>query len=489
MRLPGFQMGTVLRLSLALLSLLGVAAAFFPFRHSQEATTAAAVAPNAFQFTFTAGSRDAAGRFMGGTEMRVLAAHAGKLYAGNGYWQDQPGPEGLHGAEIFVLDRPDGQWRVDYAFEEQMPNGRARNLAVSVLGEVSFATDETGAKLAEPVAMMVATTWDLTGAARVFTRDDATAAWIPATLAFDPPVPGGRHLSQVRSIGAHRDRVTGVDLVFAGQDPRGIFRGAYNPAVPGRIHWSDAVELDISAVSQAAFPGLEGKLRVSSFAECDGLLYAAIGQQIYERVDGVEPKWRLIYSNPRPGRSETGLRGLTAVPGPKGGQMLIAAVEGSEPRIVRIDPKDGSEATELDLDDFLSAQWGMKVGYAIAAYNDMATAHDLQGQNVTLIGLEAFIPPNASLASGHTAVDVGYGRLESAAWYIIRRSTGRYELRRIPARSEDSPPMVATRSILASPFENDNALYFAGYDANKVPAHNTAWIVRSAVSAAIGASP
>jgi hypothetical protein len=37
--------------------------------------------------------------------MRVLAAHAGKLYAGNGYWEDQPGPEGPQGAEILVLVR------------------------------------------------------------------------------------------------------------------------------------------------------------------------------------------------------------------------------------------------------------------------------------------------------------------------------------------------------------------------------------------------
>jgi hypothetical protein len=179
---------------------------------------------------------------------------------------------------------------------------------------------------------------------------------------------------------------------------------------------------------------------------------------------------------------------LTAVPGPTGGQALIAAVEGSAARIVRIDPRDGSEATDLDLEDFLATNWGMRVGYTITAYNDMTTVQDLRGQSMVLMGLEAFIPPTASLASGHSAVDVGYGRLESGAWYIIRKPTGRYELRRIPARSGDSP-MVATRSILASPFENDNALYFAGYDANKVPAHNTAWIVRSAAATAIGASP
>ena len=38
-----------------------------------------------------------------GTEMPVLTTHAGKLYGGNGYWEDQPGPEGLQGAEILTL--------------------------------------------------------------------------------------------------------------------------------------------------------------------------------------------------------------------------------------------------------------------------------------------------------------------------------------------------------------------------------------------------
>src|SRR5271156_800363 len=60
---------------------------------------------------------------VGGTEVRSLVAHGGKLYAGNGYWEDQS--EGSHGAEILVLDEPGGQWRVDHAFDERMPSGRA----------------------------------------------------------------------------------------------------------------------------------------------------------------------------------------------------------------------------------------------------------------------------------------------------------------------------------------------------------------------------
>jgi hypothetical protein len=79
---------------------------------------AAAALPAGFEVSFQPGSEDGAGRFMGGTEMRVLAAHAGKLYAGNGYWEDRPGSEGRQGSQILVLDTPDARWRVDHDFAE-----------------------------------------------------------------------------------------------------------------------------------------------------------------------------------------------------------------------------------------------------------------------------------------------------------------------------------------------------------------------------------
>jgi hypothetical protein len=45
------------------------------------------------------------------------------------------------------------------------------------------------------------------------------------------------------------------------------------------------------------------------------------------------------------------------------------------------------------------------------------------------------------------------------------------------------------RSILASPFPGDGeTVYFAGYDTNKAPAHNTAWIARAESSPALGPS-
>jgi hypothetical protein len=387
-----------------------------------------------FQVSYMAGSRDEAGRFAGGTEMRFLVPHGSKLYAGNGYWEDRPGAEGPQGAQILVLDATGGRWRVDHAFEERLPSGRWRDLAVGALTEAVFATDRSGQRVSPPIRILLASTWDLTGAARVFTRDEASGSWAATELAQDRPA--REFLPQIRSFGIHRDRATGVDLVFAGHTPRGIFSGGYDAAAPGRIRWGAAPELDASTVS-AAFSGLGGRLRVSSFAEANGRLYAAVGQQIYERNDGPMPQWRLVYTNPRPGHSETGLRGLTAIAGGAGGEALLAAVEGNAARLVRIDPTTGDEATELDLADFLSRAWGMRVNYTIAAYNDMTKVG-----GAVLLGLMAFVPRDVPIPQGHSVVDVGYGQVESGAWYLVRRPDGHYDLRAVTA--DFGHPLVAT---------------------------------------------
>ncbi len=428
--------------------------------------------------SYIAGARDEAGRFAGGTEMRQLVAHAGKLYAGNGYWEDRPGWEGWQGPQILVLDAPNMRWQVDHAFDERRPNGRRRDLAVSALASVMFSTDGAGHALARPVSVLLASTWDLTGASRVFARYDANGTWSATTLAHDPTAPD--FLPQIRAFGTHRDQVSGIDLVFAGQMPHGIFAGHYDTTVSGQIRWAAVPELDASSVS-TEFPGLTGRLRVSSFAETNGRLYVAVGQQIFERVDGTTPRWRLVYTNPRPGHSETGLRGLTAI----GGGALLAAVEGNAARIVRIDPRYGTETTELELAAFLARQWSVRANYIIAAYNDMTTVALPRRGNAILLGLEAFVPRTASVPIGHGVVDVGYGQVESGAWYLVRWPDRRYDLHQISAPFPH--PLVATRSICLSPFPGDgDAIYFAGYDANKAPAHNTAWIACTTLDAALG---
>ncbi|MEA2731284.1 MAG: hypothetical protein QOF70_5759 [Acetobacteraceae bacterium] len=105
-----------------------------------------------FEVSYTAGTPDLAGQPMGGTEIRALVAHGGKLFAANGYWKDTAAAPG---AQILVLDTPGGSWRVDHTFDEVLPAGRRRHLAVSALRDVTFRSDSTGASLPWPVSMLV----------------------------------------------------------------------------------------------------------------------------------------------------------------------------------------------------------------------------------------------------------------------------------------------------------------------------------------------
>ena len=434
-----------------------------------------------FEVSYTAGERDAAGYFMGGTELRNLSAHGGRLYAGNGYWMDQPGPEGRQPAQILVLDNPAARWRVERSLDERMPNGRTpRHLAVSALQGMTFSTDYAGRTLLRAVSMLFAGTWDLSGASQVMSRNDANGAWTAMSLPV-PRVTSG--IQQVRAMATHRDRQTGVDQVFAGNDPHGIVSGGYDDAAVGGIRWGASPELDISRLSAPSFPGLT-LLRVASFAECNGILYATIGQQIYRRLDGASPRWELFYTNPRPGYSETGLRGLTAVPHPSGtGQALLVAVEGSAARIIRIDPSNGDETTELDIVAFLNSTWATKVGYVIAAYNDMTVVAGPRSEATVLIGIEAFLPASSPVPAGHVRAD----GLDGGGWYLVRQGERHYDLRKIGSTQPlTGTPLVATRAIAASPFPNDaDTIYFAGFDANKRAAHNTAWIFRTGKAKAI----
>jgi hypothetical protein len=432
--------------------------------------------PAGFEVSYFAGTTDAAGHFMGGTEIRELVASGGKLFAANGYWEDIPGNDPSPGPQILVLDAAGKPWRVDHAFDERMPRGRPRHIAVSTLSAATFRTDQNGTVLTRPATRLLATTWDVTGRRTVFMRDGDTGQWSEAFIAQSAPRP--RFLPQIRSFGFHRDRRTGADIAFAG-DTDGIFTGVYDPTAPGQIRWNTTPELSTNGLGLDAYAGLSRGLRISSFAEAGGRLFAAIGQQVWVREDRAIPSWRHIYTDPNPRFSETGLRGLTAVSEPGQGEFLLAAIEGIKSRIVRIDPETGVETTDLDLDRLLDTSWGTRVTYVIAAYNGMVKgAHSPAGDDL-LIGLEAYIPAASPRPPGHTVLDLNHG-VEGGAWFLIRHPGGRYELHQVTANVPGmGQNLVSARTIAASPFPAENgAFYVGGYDCNEVPAHNTAWIVR-----------
>lgn len=415
-----------------------------------------------FRLSYLAGRRDAAGRFMGGTEIIHLTKHKGKLYAATGMWMDEPGDDPKPGPQILALDQSDGAWRLEHEFSRS-------TLRITVLAAVTFATDGSGRVLEKPVSMLLAAPTGRTPEATVYSRDNVSGVWT-ATALSDHVGP-----VEVRSLLAHHDRVTGVDRLLAGCSPAGIVSGVYDPSAPGKIRWDTKAEFSLVVK------------RVMSIAECNGAVHAVFADSMCRRIDGPQPRWEKVYTSSVPvtNPKNSGLRALTAILNPAGkGEVLLAALEGENGRVLRLDPADGyKERVELDVNEFLHEQWKVPVRYSITAYNDMVSIVDPRtGETVHLLGIEGNFGPQANARRSLRGWDSG-------GWYLIRHADERYEIRQIVDPTlKPMPLLIATRTIVVSPFagETGKAIYFGGYDANFIPAHNTAWIFRADLATALG---
>lgn len=422
--------------------------------------------------SYKAGSKDSNGAFLGGTEMRCLTVHKGKVYGGIETWMDSTTGtnDPAIGAQILVQDEANGPWRLDKHFDEKISGGNGRqdirNEGVTALESITFQTDSTGKALAVPVTKLITACRDFLGISSVYVRDDFTGAWLEDRIANTPAT----DKATIRSLSLYRDRVTGVDMVFAGALPTGIFSGVYDPARPSQIRWNPNPEL-------VGFVG-----RPMAFAVANGALHVAIAPKVYRRVDGPNPRWEEVFSydlNVTPGGS-SGLRGLTAIPNPNGrGESLLAALEGNRGQMVRLDPGPQlpyRASMELDIIKQLSDTWGYPASYVVVANSDMTWVRDPQsGERVLFITIQH-----------HPA------KARNDAYYYIRRGNGSritYELRRIDNLAV-GPNVVlnSTRAIALSPYSSDNgqAIYFGGYDADDNPSHNTAYVLKTNLAMAFG---
>lgn len=422
--------------------------------------------------SYKAGTRDASGAFLGGTEMRRLTVHKGKVYGGIETWMDTTAGtnDPAIGAQILVQDEASGPWRLDKHFDEKLPGGNGRqdirNEGVTALESLTFQTDASGRALAAPVTKLLAACRDFLGITSVYVRDDATGAWLEDRIANTPAT----DKATIRSLSLYRDRVTGVDMVFAGALPTGIFSGVYDPARPSQIRWNPNPEL-------VGFVG-----RPMAFAVANGALHVAIAPKVYRRVDGPNPRWEEVFSydlNVTPGAS-SGLRGLTAIPNPNGsGESLLAALEGNRGQMIRLDP--GPQLPyranmELDIMKQLSDTWGYPATYVVVANSDMTWVRDPStGERVLFITIQH-----------HPA------KARNDAYYYIRRGNGSritYELRRIDNLAVGPNVILnSTRAIALSPYGSDNGqgIYFGGYDADDNPSHNTAYVLKTSLATAFG---
>lgn len=420
-----------------------------------EVSTIATPAP--FRRVFTAGVRDDSHCLLGGTEVLHLVPHRGRLYASLSYKLNAYLPEDPPtGAQIIVLDRPDGNWRLVQGYE------RAHWRAT--LESVTFTEDGRGRTLEAPVSLLLAGPSDSRGTVYVDSCDDGTGTWIRTHLGSGPGV------ASIRSFFVYRDKVTGLERVFAGTSPLGIFSGTHDPEVPGKIRWDGEAEM-------AGY-----MRRPMAFTECNGRLYVSIKPDIYRRIDGDIPQWEKVYTIPVPLIvPSSGLRGLTTVPRPSGsGQVLLAALEGNRCRVVRIDPEDDfRETVELEVLDFLGERWGQRPTYGVVAYDDFTPVADPEtGQALLFTGLSATY---STRLDAHPADGWVHD-----AWYLIRHPDGQeYSLRRIESPDlQPMPELVAARSIAVSPFES-GTLYIGGYDPNAKPCRQTAWVYSASIETAL----
>ena len=253
--------------------------------------------------------------------------------------------------------------------------------------------------------------------------------------------------SQVRSFALHKDQITGVDVVFAGAS-NAIFTGRYNRTQKS-IVWNPQPEWQ----GEVGRPSAKG--RVSSFAECNGKLYAAVHGVIYERLDGPSPEWKKIFETTIQDANDpavTGLRGLTSIRNNSGpGEVLLASVEDLPARIYRIDPHEIAASglygatLELDVSAFLTQALGTQVSYGGIAYNDTTeyASHDPHCP-FRLIGMEVITPDAPET--------FGKNKFDPRAFYLIRDCSGHYTLREIAdSRIFPKPQLVAVRALASRP--------------------------------------
>jgi hypothetical protein len=423
--------------------------------------SAASLLPHlSFQLSLHAGTQDGDGKPMLGTEIMHLVPHQGRLYAGNSLWMEND-PQTTKACQILVLDSPNGTWKVDHQFTR-------RNLRLAALRSFTFTTDGNGMAI-RPVPMLLAAP-DATahGTVQIFSRDDTSGTWVPMNFAE------ASKYSTTRALGLHRDKTTGVDRVFAGNDQLGVLSGVYDSHAAGRIRWELTAELDVPAGH-----------RVMGFCNCDGVFFCATTCNIFMRTDGHSPSWKRVYSRPEE-IAPVGIRGLTAVPNPSGrGEVLLFAALS---KIRRLDPSaDFQESIELDMRTYLAGILGIRVPSVLAAYNDFVP-YSVPGskETVWLAGFECTFPPAVIESSPSPKPRVFFVAekhmyFAAEARYFIRHASRggiHYEVAEIA--DSKKPTLVSVRAIAGSPFASDRgrALYFAGFDCNYQPSHNTGWVYR-----------
>ncbi len=429
-----------------------------------------------WNWSYVSGYEDPNGVFAGGSEVMHLASHRGKLYAANGYWEDNHWlvPEGApkQSAQVLRLDSPEGPWVVDLDLGAESPPD-IHIMKGNILKTITFTMDGDGNKLPSPVEILLMGASNIYSTTRVWTLNDDSGNWVGQTVGSGPRKANIRWVP--RDVEIYIDKVTGQERVFMLMGNIGIISGVYDPDTPSRIRWDKKVE----------FPA-EGELEVRALGlvEANGELYFSAGRSLFKRHDGAQPTYSEILKLSDPDDDTLnvemgGIRGLSAIetPGADEQQSLIfmwAPHGRSRGTILRLDPdgKGGyTQHEEVVIGDLIPGfiKHDISVRKVLGAYNNFYQLIDPEsGERVHIFGFQTQLMGNDEI--------VGQVRYYKGAPYAIRTKDQQYILGEINGLFEPGKArIIGPRSFVLSPF-GDNHIYTAGYDSNFVESTGMAWI-------------
>lgn len=436
--------------------------------------------------SYKAGNNDINGNYLGGSQMMHLVPHKGKLYAGLSYWMDRGcawyGKQNHRDrwAQILRLDSPNASWVLDFQLPETF-------LRPEILRKLTFRTDGEGNRLREPFSFLITCTsyrmrHNVVGV-KCFARDDATGKWNGSFIYTGSGTPGEGY--SIRDMHVHRDKVTGVDMVFTTIGTFGIFSGVLDKSVPGWIRWNEKCENKMKI-----------HIRPLSIVEANGSLHFSTGRRVFRRIDGPNPSYVKVHDLSDYYSDEItppvgGIRGMTSIKNPKGrGDSLIfvwspkGGAFTNPGEIFRLDPDGPNNYTrtkEVVLGELLGKYLKAHVFFILGAYNDFMPVK-VGKKTEHIIGFESVIHRRPYVpyfgSNVKASPDIGYYR---GGAFAIRSADGKYRIEEIKGKygtKQHEPPLAATVAYAISPFKDENAIYFSGLDPNHVDATNHSWIFK-----------
>jgi len=428
--------------------------------------------------SFSAGYADAAGKYVGGSEILFLVPYEGKLYAANGYWMDNR--EAQSSSQVLRLDAPGATWQqdLDTMNDAQISNVQGALfsycLRTSTLKELHFTKDSAGNAIDKKILLAACSAYlDMSGTSSVsiFVKTSGSGSWknshVLASQSSARKTP--------RDAEVYTDSVTGAQRVFLLAGDFGVLSGAYD-ATADDIAWGANPEPSIQG---GTFP-----VRALGLAQAHGGLVFSVGKELWRRSDGASPSWSKAaeVSASTPVNTEVGgIRGLSTA-----SQDLIFAWTPNGSSIGNIFTMDAALATseETTMRTLYSTHaptGGGSAVYSLGGYNDFYPVTDPKtGQACHIFGFQQVV-------SGADPQLLWNG-FYAGATYAVRKSPTEYYVAEVNGNFDPSrAPLVAPRTFALSPFAGEEGvLYAGGFDANFKSATNKAWIFKAGLNVVLG---